>query len=96
MAMAVRYILSLLPQDVFKIYLIAMATRVIFIPLSRQHDWVHFNNILFLGNSMYDKSPLLYKFNKCIYNLASEDSFNYGFKKFFDLFDVACTLVGLS
>ena len=39
-------------------------------------------------------SSLYYiQFNKCIYNLTSEYSFNCGFKFFFDLPDVTYTLV---
>jgi len=50
-------------------------------------------SIPFLVNSIYDKFPILYEFNKCICNLTSEYSFNCGFKFFFDLSDVVYTQV---
>ena len=67
-----------------------MATGVSHVP---QYARVHFRNIPFLVNSMHDKFPILYKFNKCICNLTSEYSFNCGFKIFFDLSDVVYTQV---
>ena len=62
MATGVRYIyiLSSWQRDIFEIYPVVMATGVLYVPLLWQYAWVHFRNIPFLVNSMYDKFPILY------------------------------------
>ena len=68
---------------IYLIYSVVMATGVSYVPLLWQYAWVHFRNIPFLVNSMYDKFHILYiQFNKCICNLTSEYNFNCGFKFF--------------
>ena len=87
MATGVRYIPLSWQRDIFEIYPVVMATiyPVVMaagshVPLLWQYAWVHFRNIPFLVNSMYDKYYI--QFNKCICNLTSEYSFNCGFKNF--------------
>ena len=60
MATGVRYIPSSWQRYIFEIYPVVMATGVSYVLLLWQYAWVHFRNIPFLVNSMYDKFPILY------------------------------------
>ena len=60
MATAIRYIPSSWQRDIFEIYPVVMAVGILYVPLVCQYAWVHFRNIPFLVNSMYDKFPILY------------------------------------